>query len=102
VKAHATRARWCHIGGEVDGKLAGTAILGHPDNFRAPQPMRIHPNEPFFCFAPSQLGEWQIEPGQPYVARYRFVVMDGEPDPALLDAYWAGYANPTQARIEPR
>ena len=101
VKAHATRARWCHVGGEVDGKFAGTAILGHPDNFRAPQPMRIHPKEPFFCFAPSQLGDWQIEPGQPYVARYRFVVMDGEPDRALLDAYWAGYADPAEPVIEP-
>lgn len=101
VKAHATRARWCHVGGVVDGALAGTAILGHPKNFRAPQPMRIHPNEPFFCFAPSQLGDWQIEPGKPYVARYRFVVMDGAPDRALLDAYWNAYANPAKAVVEP-
>lgn len=100
VKAHGTRARWCHIGGEVEGRLAGTAILGHPSNFRAPQPMRIHPNEPFFCYAPSQLGDWQIKPGEPYVARYRFVAMDGPPDAALLDAYWAGYARPATAIVE--
>jgi hypothetical protein len=101
VQAHATRSRWCHVGGEVDGRLAGTAILGHPGNFRAPQPMRIHPTEPFFCYAPSQLGQWQITPGEPYVARYRFVVMDGEPDRALLDAYWAGYATPATATVDP-
>jgi hypothetical protein len=101
VAAHGTRARWCYIGGEVDGRLAGTAILGHPDNFRAPQPMRIHPNEPFFCYAPSQLGQWQISPGEPYVARYRFVAIDGAPDRELLEAYWAGYAQPAVAVVEP-
>ncbi|HEX2100952.1 MAG TPA: PmoA family protein [Candidatus Synoicihabitans sp.] len=101
VAAHGTRARWCHVGGEVDGKLAGTAILGHPDNFRAPQPMRIHPKEPFFCYAPSQLGDWQIAPGETYVARYRFVVMDGAPDAALLEAFWNGYAHPATATVTP-
>jgi len=34
--------------------------------FRAPQPMR-RIDEPFFCFAPSQLGDWEISPGKPYV-----------------------------------
>lgn len=101
VKAHGTRARWCHIGGVADGRYAGTAILGHPENFRAPQPMRIHPNEPFFCFAPSQLGDWQINPGEPYVARYRFVIMDGLPDATLIEAYWQGYTQPATARVEP-
>lgn len=101
VAAHATRARWCHIGGEVNGRLAGTAILGHPANFRAPQPMRIHPKEPFFCFAPSQLGDWQISPGETYTARYRFVVADGEPNAAQIEAYWQGFAETAQARLEP-
>src|SRR5699024_11774880 len=42
-----TRARWVHIGGTVNGKLVGVAILGHPDNFRAPQPVRINPETPY-------------------------------------------------------
>lgn len=100
VQAHGTRARWCHVGGEVDGQPAGLGILGHPGNFRAPQPMRIHPTEPFFCFAPSQLGDWQISPGTPYVARYRFVVTDGPPDAALLEACWQGYAQPGVATFD--
>lgn len=102
VTGNETRGRWCHIGGEVDGKLAGVAILCHPDNFRAPQPMRLHPSEPFFCFAPSQLGEWSILPGQPYVSRYRFVVMDGPPNRALLDSLWEDYAKPPSAKITVR
>lgn len=100
IQAHATRSRWCHMGGEVDGALVGIAILGHPGNFRAPQPMRIHPTEPFFCYAPSQGGDWSIEPGHVYVSRYRFVVADGGPEPGELDRLWADYAHPVQVRIE--
>lgn len=97
---HATRARWCHVSGFVDGQQAGVAILGHPDNYEAPQPMRIHPDEPFFNFAPSQAGDWAIVPGVPYVARYRYVVADGPPDPALLDRLWTDYADPPTARVD--
>jgi hypothetical protein len=46
--------------------------------------MRIHPTEPFFNFAPSQLGQWEIKPGQPYVSRYRYIVHDGPPDKAEI------------------
>ncbi|MFZ5495831.1 MAG: PmoA family protein [Verrucomicrobiota bacterium] len=100
VKGNTSRARWVHIGGRIDGALAGIGILGHPENFRAPQPLRLHPHEPFVCFAPSQLGEWRIEPGRPYVARYRFIVADGAPDRALLEACWQGYARPATATVE--
>ena len=100
VKANETRGNWCHIGGEVDGFLTGVAILSHPGNFRSPQPMRVHPTEPFFCFAPSQLGDWLIDPGKAYVARYRFVVMDGPPDKAKIDQVWEAYAHPPEVAIE--
>lgn len=99
TNGHATRARWAHVSGAVDGATAGIAILGHPDNFRAPQPMRIHPTEPFFCFAPSQLGRWEIVPGTPYVSRYRFVVQDGPPDARELDRLWNDYAHPPEITI---
>ena len=102
LDGHATRARWCHIGGKVGGAMAGITILDHPDNFRAPQPMRIHPDEPFFCYAPSQAGDWEIGRGQQYVSRYRFVVYDGEPDKAELDRLWNDYAKPPQVTIEAR
>ena len=87
-----TRGRWCYLGGLLDGKMAGTAILGHPENFRAPQPMRLHPDMPYMSYVPQQLGEFAIRPGVPYVARFRFVVADGVPDRAMIDAFWNGYA----------
>lgn len=100
IKGHATRADWCYIGGITGGKQGGIAILGHPGNFRAPQPMRIHPTEPFFCFAPQQLGEMRIEPGQPYVSRYRFVVLDGQPSKERIDAFWRDYTEPVKVTVK--
>jgi hypothetical protein len=96
---HGTRARWCHIGGRIDGQLAGIAILDHPDNFRAPQAMRINPDQPFFCYSPSLSGDWKIEPGKAYVSRYRFIVYDGPPDKSELDRLWNDYANRVQATV---
>jgi hypothetical protein len=91
-KANAQKMRWIHLSGAVDGGMAGLAVLGHPENFRAPQPVRVHPREPYVSFTPSQEGDWKIEPGKPYIARYRFVAQDGPPDRARLDALWHGYA----------
>lgn len=95
-----TRARWVHVGGTVEGDSVGLAVLSHPDNFRAPQPVRIHPTMPYFCFAPSQAGEWRIEPGETYRARYRIVTYDGAPDPALLDRLWSAWARPPEVTVE--
>jgi Family of unknown function (DUF6807) len=96
---HGTRARWCHIGGKIDGQPAGIAILDHPSNFRAPQAMRINPDQPFFCYSPSLIADWKIEPGKSYVSRYRFIVYDGAPDRAELDRMWNDYANPVTVKI---
>ncbi len=100
IKANASRARWVHFWGDVDGKPAGATVLGHPENFRAPQPIRIPPDDPYFCFIPSQMGEWRINPGEPYRARYRFIAIDGAPDPTLIEAYWQGYTQPSNATVE--
>jgi hypothetical protein len=89
-----TRARWVHISGRVDGAIAGIAMLGHPANFRAPEPLRVHPTDPYVCFAPSRLGAWSIAPGTPQTFRYRFVASDGPADLARLDRLWRDFADP--------
>lgn len=99
IKGHATRAPWCHIGGRIGDQLSGLAIFCHPKNFRAPQPMRIHPTEPFFCYAPAQLGDWEIRPGQPYRAQYRFIVFDGSPKKEVLDLLWLDYSEPVKVSV---
>jgi hypothetical protein len=99
-KGQGTRGRWCDISGLVDGERVGIAILCHPSNFRAPQPMRLHPTEPFFNYAPQEAGGMEITPAQPYVAKYRFVVHDGPPDKSLIDRLWNDYAHPPVAKAE--
>jgi hypothetical protein len=94
-----TTARWCYIGGKVDGKMAGYAVLGHPGNFRAPQPMRINPTDPYFSFSPVKPGGFPIVQGKPFVSRFRFVVTDGDPDKALYDRQWNDYANPPKVTV---
>ncbi len=95
-----TNARWCYIGGRVDGKPAGYAALGHPNNFRAPQPVRINPTDPFFSIAPVRDSGFDIAPGKPFVSRYRIVISDGAPDAALLDRLWNDYARPPTVTLK--
>ena len=91
VDGHATKAKWCLTTGKIGGADASIGFLCHPSDFRFPQPLRIHPDEPFFNWAVPQGGTFSIEPGKPYVARYRFVVADGRPTREDLDAAWAAY-----------
>jgi len=99
-KGHATRAKWCDVSGLREGKQAGIAILCHPENFRAPQHMRLHPSEPFFCYAPQQGGDMEIAPGKKYVSRYRFVVHDGPPNKEVIDRLWNDYAYPPTVTVQ--
>jgi len=78
---HATRARWCDTSGAIEGKWAGVTHYSHPENFRHPEPMRIWPEfekQVFFNWAPSQAGDWVMEPGEDHVFRYRLYVHEGK------------------------
>jgi len=87
-----SRPNYVTLRGQIDGATCGIAAMSHPQNFRAPQPVRLHPDKPYFCFAPMVLGDFAIEPGQPYVSRYRFVAFDGEPNDAILKNIWQDYS----------
>ena len=93
-KGDGTRARWCYLGGKTEAGVSGTAVLGHPGNFRFPMPLRLHPDMPYFSIVPQKLGAFSIQPGKPYVTRYRFIVTDGEPDARCFDACWNSLAHP--------
>jgi hypothetical protein len=46
------------------------------------------------------MGQWQINPGEPYRSRYRFIAIDGPPDPVLIEAFWHGYSQPSVPLVE--
>ena len=96
LDGNGTAARWVAMNGKIGGKDAGFGLLCHPSNFRAPQPTRLHPSEPFFCWVPGAEAEHRIEPGKPYVSRYRFVSADRALDAVEMDRHWAAYADPSK------
>jgi len=95
-----TRPRWCDIHGRLDGRPTGICVLDHPDNLRFPQPVRLHPTMPYFCFTPATLGSFSHQPGKPpLVSRYRFCVHDGPPDAKQADRLWHDLAEPPSVRV---
>jgi hypothetical protein len=98
-----------------EGRVVNVSNAGHPilqyqaEPADLPRPSikpiykrggRIHPTEPFVCYAPSQIGDWEIAPGNPYVSRYRFIAQDGPPNAAELERLWQDYTHPPQVKIE--
>ena len=94
-----TRPTWVDLSGSVSGGYAGVTILDHPENFRAPQPVRLHPNKPYLSIAPEVVGAFTIEPGKPYRSRSRLVVHDGPPDRERNDRHQHDLADPPRVRI---
>ena len=100
---HGTRGRWCDMAGLTGKDWAGVTIMSHPENFRHPEPIRIWPNPRegvFFCFAPSQLGDWKIEPAEDYLWRYRFYVHEGKIRVADAERIWYDFAEPPKVKLE--
>ncbi len=94
-----TRPAWVDLYGWIDGRMSGVAILDHPGNLQFPQPVRLHPEKPYFCFAPMAVGSFRIEAGRPLISRYRFYVHMDKPDADKIGAAWRDYADPPQVRI---
>lgn len=87
-----TRPNWVALSGKLDGQNVSLSVFCSPQNFRAPQHVRLHPNKPYFCFAPAVTGKFRIEPGRKYVSRYRYLVTSEAVDAEGLDNQWRQYA----------
>ena len=97
-----TRPQWVDLSGKVEGAFAGVTVLDDPSNFRFPQPVRLHPNKPYFCFAPMVEGPFTIEPAKPYRSRYRVISHDGSPDVKMIERSWNGLAEPPSVTFTSR
>lgn len=94
-----TRPLWTAITGKIDGRDYTFCGMGHPANFRHPQPVRLHPDMPYFCWAPEVLGEFELIPGEPYRSEYCFYVTDGPPDKAEFDDLQQVLASPLGGNV---
>ena len=94
-----SRPHWVDVHGFVDGKTTGVTIFCDPRNFRSPQPVRLHPSKPYFCFAPMVLGGFAITSDKPYISRYRFFVHDGKLDVKVAEQLWNDLVDPPQVKI---
>lgn len=91
-----TRPAWVAVTGTIDGQPGTVAIFGHPSNFRHPQPVRLHPDKPYFCFAPCVLGEFTITASEPLISRYRLVTHTGEMRSELYSQLVQDWSHPMQ------
>ena len=89
-----SRPNWVEIHGAVPGGHGGIAIMSDPDNFRHPQPVRLHPSKPYFCFAPMATEAFSIESGKAHLSKYRLLIHNGEPNKDRSEAAWKNYAEP--------
>ena len=101
AKAQGEAAHWCYLGGKSGGKLAGVAILAHPQNTPQPEAVFIDPEDPVMGFAPTKNGPIPVRPASPLKLKYRFVVLDGKPDRKLFDRLWNDFANPPAVEVRP-
>lgn len=92
-----TRPKWLSMYGELEKKQAGIALMDHPDNFRYPQFVRVHPTMPYFCFAPMVDKGFDLAPKAAYTSKYRFVVYDEIPDSNQLNLIFEDFAHPITA-----
>ncbi len=87
--ANHTHPEWTAISGDLPAGKAGMVVIPHPENFRWPVGVRVHPELPYFSVSPVIKEGFFIAPGDTYLARYRVVVFDGEvPERVLVENDW--------------
>ncbi len=91
VDGNHSRPHWVSLEGSLDGQVCTVVAMGHPENFRHPEPTRLHPDKPYFVFSPSFLGAFERQKGVEYLARYRYCIADGAVSPDTANQWWEAY-----------
>ena len=97
--ANHTHARWVDASGKVNGKEAGTTVFDHPVNFRYPQPIRVHPAMPYWCYSPVVDGAFTINPGTWYRSQYRYYVHQHIADVTTLERFEKDWVDPPGVKV---
>jgi len=91
MKGNHDHAKWVCMTGSSNGQPVSIAVFSHPNNFRAPQPARIHPTKPYCVFSPCVDGEFKIDREHRYHSRYRFIIADSAPKTEWLNEQWEAF-----------
>ncbi len=76
-------------------------IADHPSQPAFPTVARIHPiTLPFFSFVPAHDEPLTIATDRPLTFRYRVMIHDGRPDPALNDRIARDFADPASICLD--
>ncbi|MDR3061452.1 MAG: PmoA family protein [Dysgonamonadaceae bacterium] len=101
-----TKARWIYLTGECKNGKAGILFMSHPNNYNAPEPLRIWDQnanggrgDAFMNFAPTKDIDWTLEAGKKYRLNYRIFQYNGEMTPAQAEQFWTDYANPVKIEV---
>ncbi|MFK7923893.1 MAG: DUF6807 family protein [Bacteroidia bacterium] len=99
IEANHSRPEWLSFHGQVGGDSVGVVVMGHPDNFRFPQPVRTHPVMPYFSISPMVLDSFILRPGDTLVSKYRILTHDGSPNVEAIEAEWKRYRDAERPNI---
>lgn len=103
-----TTARWIYVTGQCGNRgRSGMLFLGHPENYNAPEPLRIWDEnanggrgDAFVNFAPTKNKDWKLMPGEHYKLCYRIFSYDGEMTRERADRLWNDFAYPPKVTIK--
>ncbi|MBN1973975.1 MAG: PmoA family protein [Sedimentisphaerales bacterium] len=97
--ADGSLARWCIVQGQLDDDYGGAVMMSYPANYNHPEPLRVWPEnmmndrgDVYANFCPTKNMNWQLDPGQRYVLKYRFVVFNGHFTKEKAESAWQYYA----------
>lgn len=100
VAANHTKPDWIKMYGPTAEGNPGLLALAHPSNIHAPQSVRVHPEMPYFCFAPMVDAAFSIAPNQEVQSSYRIILYDHPEGDIEEKAFWRDYNAPPNVKIQ--
>jgi hypothetical protein len=94
-----TAARWVTAFGNINGIMSAATVFNHSSNVRYPQKIRVHPNMPYWVYAPVIDGDMFIAPGGKYHATYRYLICNSAPDNKSLERIDENWINPPEFMV---
>jgi hypothetical protein len=104
-----SKARWIYITGNTPTGRSGLLFMGHPDNYNAPEPLRIWNEnanagrgDAFINFAPTKDTDWELQPAHHYLLKYRILSYEGAMTKETAERLWHDFAHPPVILIDNR